>query len=98
MVGAGAHLLDVREDEEWRAGHAPAATHLPMGEVAIRIAEVPIDRPIVCVCRVGGRSGAVAAALVAEGYEARNLTGGMLAWESAGLPIVTDGGHPGRTI
>ncbi len=98
MVETGAQLLDVREDEEWLAGHAPAATHLPMGEVPARIAEVGVGRPVICVCRVGGRSGAVAAALVAEGYDARNLTGGMLAWQSAGLPVVTDGGHPGRTI
>jgi rhodanese-related sulfurtransferase len=98
MVEAGAQLLDVREDEEWLAGHAPTATHLPMGEVPARMGEVAVDRIVVCVCRVGGRSGAVAAALVSEGYDARNLSGGMLAWESAGLPVVTDGGQPGRTI
>lgn len=98
MVEAGAHLLDVREDEEWRAGHAPAGTHLPMGEVSARISEVPVDLPIICVCRVGARSATVAAALAAGGYDARNLSGGMLAWESAGLPVVTDDGQPGRTI
>ena len=98
VVDGGAHLLDVREDDEWRAGHAPAAAHLPMGELSARIAEVPRDRTVVCVCRVGGRSGAVAAALAGEGYDARNMSGGMLAWESAGLPVVTDDGQPGRTV
>ncbi|HXW39226.1 MAG TPA: rhodanese-like domain-containing protein, partial [Acidimicrobiales bacterium] len=56
LIETGAHLLDVREDEEWRAGHAPTASHLPMGQLAARIAEVPADRTVVCVCRVGGRS------------------------------------------
>jgi rhodanese-related sulfurtransferase len=96
MVKEGAHLLDVREDEEWQAGHAPAARHLPMGQLSARLAEVPTDRTVVCVCRVGGRSGAVASALMAEGYDVRNLAGGMLAWEAVGLPVVTDDGDVGR--
>lgn len=100
MSGAGPpeSLPAAPEDEEWQGGHAPEATHLPMGELSARIAEVPVDRPVVCVCRVGGRSGAVAAALGAEGYDVRNLTGGMLAWESAGLPVVTDDGQSGRVV
>jgi rhodanese-related sulfurtransferase len=96
MVDAGAHLLDVREDEEWRAGHAPDAHHLPMGTLAARLDDVPKDRTVVCVCRVGGRSAAVAAALVAEGYDARNLAGGMQAWAATGLPVVTDDGRDGQ--
>lgn len=98
MVEQGAHLLDVREDEEWQAGHAPAARHLPMGQLSGRLAEVPTDRTVVCVCRVGGRSGAVASALMAEGYDTRNLAGGMLAWAAAGLPVVTDGNDAGRVV
>ena len=53
LVAAGALLLDVREDDEWAAGHAPAAVHLPMGQVVDRIGELPTDRTIVCMCRVG---------------------------------------------
>jgi rhodanese-related sulfurtransferase len=98
MVDAGAHLLDVREDEEWQAGHAPDARHLPMGQLSTRLEEVPLDRTVVCVCRVGGRSGAVAAVLMAEGYDARNLAGGMLAWHAAGLPVITDGGEAGLVV
>jgi rhodanese-related sulfurtransferase len=98
LVGAGAHLLDVREDPEWEAGHAAEAVHLPMGQVSVRIAEIPSDRTVVCVCRVGGRSGATATALSGAGYEVRNLAGGMLAWELAGLPVVTDDGGDGRII
>lgn len=98
LVGAGAHLLDVREDKEWEAGHAAEAVHLPMGQVSGRITEIPSDCTVVCVCRVGGRSGAAAAALAGAGYDVRNLAGGMLAWELAGLPVVTDDGGDGRII
>jgi rhodanese-related sulfurtransferase len=97
LLSEGAVLLDVREDDEWEAGRAPGAVHLVMGLVAERAGELPIDRTVVCICRVGGRSGAVAAALAGAGYEVRNVDGGMLAWELAGLPVVADGGA-GRVI
>jgi rhodanese-related sulfurtransferase len=89
-------LLDVREHEEWAYGHAPWAAHVPMGE--LRQDTVPRDRPVLAVCRVGSRSAAVAQALAALGYDARNVTGGMQAWESAGLPVVRDGGAPGSVV
>ena len=62
------------------------------------MAELPTDRTIVCICRVGGRSGAVAAALAGAGYDVRNVDGGMLAWEAAGFPVVDGSGGPGRVI
>jgi rhodanese-related sulfurtransferase len=95
LVEEGALLLDVREPDEWGAGHAPAAVHVPMKEVQARQLELPKDRRIVAVCRSGGRSAAVTEALNAWGYDAVNLGGGMHAWEAAGLPIVTDEGAPG---
>ena len=98
LVADGAFLLDVREDDEWAAGHAPAATHLPMGQVADRVAELPSDRTIVCLCRAGGRSGSVAAHLAGAGYDVRNVAGGMQVWASSGLPVVDDAGAPGRVI
>jgi rhodanese-related sulfurtransferase len=98
LLDGGAVLLDVREDDEWEAGHAPEAVHVAMGLLADRIDEIPGDRTIVCVCRVGGRSGAVATTLAGAGYDVRNVAGGMLAWEAAGLPVVTDGGGTGRII
>jgi rhodanese-related sulfurtransferase len=98
LIEAGAFLLDVREDDEWEAGHAPQAVHVAMGLVADRVAELPTDKTVVCVCRVGGRSGAVAAALEGAGYDVRNLDGGMLAWEQEGLPVVGPDGGAGRVI
>ena len=91
-------LLDVREKDEWDAGHAPQAVHLAMSELAGRAGEIPRDQPILCVCHVGGRSAAVVAALNRAGWDAYNLTGGMAAWASAGLPVVRDDGSPGTVI
>jgi rhodanese-related sulfurtransferase len=98
LIERGGFLLDVREDDEWEAGHAPAAVHIPMGLIAQRISDIPVDRSIVCICRSGGRSGAVATALAEAGLTVHNLTGGMTAWEIAGLPIVTDAGGVGQVI
>jgi len=91
----GALLLDIREPDEWDAGHAPDATWIPMGDIAARQAELPADRDIVVVCRSGARSARVTAALRGAGYEASNLSGGMQAWAAAGRPVVTDAGGDG---
>ena len=88
LVGAGAMLLDVREDHEWQAGHAPEATHVPMSRIGAEVAQLPTDRLIVCVCHVGARSAAVAEALTNAGFSAANLAGGMDAWAAQGLPVV----------
>ncbi len=98
LVESGAFLLDVREDDEWSAGHAPEAVHVAMGTVSDRQAELPTDRTVVCICRVGGRSGSVAAALAGAGYDVRNVDGGMLAWEAAGYPVASGSGATGRVI
>lgn len=89
-------LLDVREADEWAAGHIPEAAHIPMGQLASRQAELPADEVIVCVCRSGNRSALVTHALNNAGYRAENLEGGMLAWAGHELPVVTDDGAPGR--
>lgn len=89
-------LLDVREPDEWVAGHIDGAVHVPMGQLAARQDEIATDREVVCVCRSGGRSGQVAAALQQAGYDAHNLDGGMQAWSRAGLPFVSDDGAPPR--
>lgn len=88
-------LLDVREPNEWDAGHIEHALHIPMGLLNARIDEIPSDRPIVVVCRSGNRSRAVTDALNRAGWTAHNLEGGMHAWQSAGLDFVaTDGSDP----
>jgi rhodanese-related sulfurtransferase len=96
-VSAGAVLVDVREPDEWAAGHAADAVHIPLGELSERASELPDGSDFIFVCRAGGRSLAAATAFRAAGYAAANLTGGMQAWAAAGLDVVaTDG--PGIVI
>jgi rhodanese-related sulfurtransferase len=87
-------LLDVREADEWAAGRAPLAVHLPMSEIADRFAEIPTGRPLSVICKVGGRSAQVTAWLIQNGVDARNVAGGMFAWHAAGLPLVGDSDQP----
>lgn len=92
QLPADAYLLDVREDDEWECGHAPEAVHLPMSELAARIAEVPADREVYVICKVGGRSAQVVGYLNGQGHECVNVSGGMLAWAAAGRPLVSGTG------
>jgi rhodanese-related sulfurtransferase len=92
------HLVDVREDDEWVAGHIEGAQHIPLGELGDRLGELPTGRSIVAVCRSGGRSAAAVRGLKQLGYTAENLDGGVTAWTKAGLPLVDETGHPGRVI
>ena len=98
LVRAGGLLLDVREPEEWRAGRAPGAWHVPLGDLEQNLGSVPRDRRIVVTCRSGGRSARATALLTRNGFQAVNLTGGMRAWASAGLPVETDGARAGTVV
>ncbi len=96
LQAQGAILLDVRADAEWRAGHAPKARHIPLGRLPARLRDMPANRTVITVCRSGHRSARAAALLARDGRDVVNLTGGMLAWARAGLPVVSSGGTPGR--
>jgi rhodanese-related sulfurtransferase len=85
-------VLDVREAEEWDAGHAPGARHLPMSELPARLGELPDDDPLYVVCRSGGRSARVVAYLAGQGYPAVNVDGGMQSWAAQGRTVVAEGG------
>jgi rhodanese-related sulfurtransferase len=98
LMRSKAILLDVREDHEWAAGHAPEATHIPMSRISQHAQNLPADKTIICVCHVGARSAAVAAALNRAGWTAHNLSGGMEAWVAAGLPVVNYTGGAGVVI
>jgi rhodanese-related sulfurtransferase len=87
-----AWLLDVREDDEWAAGHVPGATHIPLGQLGTRTGELPPDDTIYVICRSGMRSARAAQALSGAGWQAINVAGGMQEWAEAGLPMVTDSG------
>lgn len=89
-------LVDVRETEEWNAGHAPAAHHVPLGELD---PEAFLHaKPTVFVCTVGSRSAEATRQLLEVGATASNLSGGMFAWLQAGYPVVDESGNDGRVV
>ncbi|MBU7597879.1 rhodanese-like domain-containing protein [Streptomyces sp. P38-E01] len=96
-VPADGLLLDVREPDEWAAGHVEGAFHVPMGEFVARFGEVAEragDERVFVMCRVGGRSARVTQYLVQQGFDAVNIDGGMLAWDAANRPMTSDSGDP----
>ncbi|MFD7917985.1 rhodanese-like domain-containing protein [Streptomyces sp. NPDC059740] len=101
-LSADDFLLDVREDDEWEAGHAEGALHIPMSEFVARYGELvekaPEGAPVYVLCRVGGRSAQVAQYLLQQGVDAVNVSGGMQAWEAAGRPVTTGEGKPGAVV
>lgn len=93
---AGAILLDVREDDEWAAGHAPGAVHVRLGDLDAHTFDTTV--PVVAVCRSGNRSGSAARKLAAAGITVYNLAGGMKAWREAGRPVIRDDGTAGTVM
>jgi len=91
-------LLDVREPNEWEAGHAPDAWFWPLSKLDGVRAELPLDRSIVCICRSGQRSANATELLRSWGLAALNFEGGMRAWAEAGRPVVCDDGSAGSVI
>ena len=95
-VADSALILDVREQDEWDAGHAPGAVHIPLGELPSRLGELPDTdaETLAIACRGGGRSSRAVAWLTQQGFDVANLDGGMKAWHGAGKPLVADAGAP----
>jgi rhodanese-related sulfurtransferase len=89
MRDDGAFLLDVREPDEWAAGHISGATLIPLGQLPGRLGEVPHDRALVVVCRTGHRAAQGRDILLQAGFAATSMSGGMNDWIAAGLAIVT---------
>ncbi|ROP44886.1 rhodanese-like domain-containing protein [Pseudokineococcus lusitanus] len=96
-VPADAVLVDVREQDEWDAGHAPDAVHIPMGELPDRLGELP-EGDVHVVCRSGGRSARATAWLQQNGVDAVDVAGGMGAWLEAGRPLVSENGQDARVL
>ena len=94
----GAVLLDVRNEDEWQAGHIAGALHVPMHLLPQRLTYEPgqltPDVPIVVICKLGHRAAQVTAWLNRQGFDAVNLDGGMQAWHEAGGPMESDSGAP----
>jgi rhodanese-related sulfurtransferase len=90
-------LVDVREPGEFAQVRAPGAFLVPTSTFVRRQAELPVDRPLLIICHVGGRSSAVTAYLSSTGRtDVINVAGGMDAWARAGLPVRTGPVEPGE--
>ena len=87
----GRPLIDVREPEEFAAGHVPGAVNLPMSTIGDHLDDLPAEAFDV-ICKSGGRSARVTEALSARGYDATNVEGGTDGWIAAGYPVE----HPAR--
>lgn len=80
-------VLDVRQPEEYRAGHIAGAKLISLGDLTHKMASLPKNREIVCVCASGNRSSSATRILVNAGYNAFNMKGGMVSWRRAGLAV-----------
>jgi rhodanese-related sulfurtransferase len=96
QVPEDALLVDVREDDEWVAGHVPGAVHIPLGEVPIRfgeLGELSPDRQVYVICRSGSRSARAVEWLAEHDVSAVNVGGGTKAWATSGRPLVSENGR-----
>ncbi|MEO6317819.1 MAG: NTP transferase domain-containing protein [Acidimicrobiales bacterium] len=84
---AGAALIDVREDDEYQDAHVAGARHIPLGEVADRVGEVPTEGTVYVICARGGRSAKAVEHYRSQGIDAVNVAGGTLGWIDAGQPV-----------
>lgn len=74
------NLIDVRETDEFAAGHVPGAINLPLSQLGSRYTELSTDKPYHIICQAGGRSAQACAFLENEGYDTTNILGGTGAW------------------
>jgi rhodanese-related sulfurtransferase len=88
-------VLDVRDEEEFLAGHAPDAWFCPLAELESIRWDLPMNLRIVCVSRTGDRGHTATDQLRQWGFNAANLAGGMVAWRDDGRPVVHEDGSPG---
>ncbi len=93
LHAAGATVIDVRNPDEYEAGHVPGATLIPLPEIPDRVGEIPLGEPVYLICAVGGRSMRAAEFLAAQGADVTNIAGGTKGWIAAGLPT-TAGDQP----
>lgn len=83
-------VLDVREDDEYKAGHVLNSKLIPLGKLRERMGELEKykEQPVLVMCRNGSRSGNACAMLGKQGFaQVYNLAGGVTAWQKANLPL-----------
>lgn len=86
---ADATVIDVREPEEYRAGHVPGARLVPLATIPELVGKLPTDQPVYVLCQAGGRSSQAVQFLAQQGIDARNVDGGTGDWIAAGYDVET---------
>jgi rhodanese-related sulfurtransferase len=86
-------LIDVRQPREHEAGRISGSRLIELGELPAQADSIDQDRPVVFYCRSGSRSAMATQAFRQAGYDAHNMSGGLLDWEAAGLPLEPEGGY-----
>lgn len=88
MTATAPQIIDVRSEIEYRGGHIPGAVSVPLPALGRRLDDLKLDpaRPVVAICLTAHRSIPAVRLLTQRGYQARQLSGGMLAWRAAHLP------------
>jgi rhodanese-related sulfurtransferase len=90
---AAIDLIDVREAHEWDAGRIGGARHIPLSKLTDQADTIARERPVVFYCRSGARSAMAMEAFAGAGFDAHNMTGGLLEWAHAGLPLWPENGR-----
>lgn len=93
LAQGGVQVIDVRTPSEHEAGHIPGTRLIELQELPVHAASIDRDTPVILYCRSGGRSAMATEALLQAGFDAHNMTGGMLAWDAAGLQLEPADGH-----
>ena len=93
LDGGEVQLIDVREPHEYEGGRIAGARLVPLGELVAQAETIDRNRPVVFYCRSGARSAMATEAFRGAGFDAHNMSGGLLDWDAAGLPLEPEGGH-----
>jgi rhodanese-related sulfurtransferase len=88
----GVQVIDVRMEHEHEAGHIAGTRLIQLADLASEAGTIDRATPVILYCRSGGRSAMATEALLQAGFDAHNMTGGMLAWDGAGLEMEPAGG------
>ncbi len=88
LASAGAVFIDVREPSEFKTGHAPGTKNISVSAIGTKLGLIPIEREVLVICQSGMRSSQAASLLAKNGYNVKNVAGGMAGWRRAGLRVV----------
>jgi rhodanese-related sulfurtransferase len=92
LADGSARVVDVREGYEREAGYVEGSDHIELAQLSAAAAEFDPERPVIFVCRVGGRSLMAAQALSSAGFDAYSMAGGVERWADEGRPLSPEGG------